>query len=440
MNAPRALVVVIDRLHLGFLGCYGNEWIETPAFDRWACEGSVFDFCFPLEPAPGDWRKQVFHSHPRARSGRRSLKQRLTERETQVGFFTDHPGVDGSSWRDEDPSLVFLAPKAFVESADEAAAGWNDHPEYRAPPSPTADARRWMARWRWQQLAGSKSRRLAAGLDDLVEHARRWLTEEPSRSRLAWVEIGFHAHPWLPPREFEERYLDEETPIGIRDPLPGLLGEAIHESDLPGVRAHYAARVAYLDDAIDRLTESFHDQANHLLVVTADAGMPLGEHGCIGGARPALYEELVHVPLLVAGVGVRPSSRRNELTTTLDLAASLEAFFGLEPDEPEQPEGPEQGHVLARARGQGGGDRPFLQLQLEGEQALITSDWKLIIPPAGDRPLELYQKPRDRWDRHNLADAEPAVTERLLTLRKTASPSEGSSSEFKGTGAGGGTS
>ena len=37
------IVVVCNSLHLGFLGCYGNAWIETPNLDRLASEGVVFD-------------------------------------------------------------------------------------------------------------------------------------------------------------------------------------------------------------------------------------------------------------------------------------------------------------------------------------------------------------------------------------------------------------
>ena len=41
------IVVVCNSLHLGFLGPYGNGWIETPNLDRLAAEGVVFDHHFP---------------------------------------------------------------------------------------------------------------------------------------------------------------------------------------------------------------------------------------------------------------------------------------------------------------------------------------------------------------------------------------------------------
>ena len=41
------IVVACNSLHLGFLGCYGNAWVETPHLDRLASESTVFDFHFP---------------------------------------------------------------------------------------------------------------------------------------------------------------------------------------------------------------------------------------------------------------------------------------------------------------------------------------------------------------------------------------------------------
>ncbi|MDZ7617295.1 MAG: sulfatase, partial [Patescibacteria group bacterium] len=37
------ICLVLDCLHSGFLGPYGNMWIETPAFDRLASQAFTFD-------------------------------------------------------------------------------------------------------------------------------------------------------------------------------------------------------------------------------------------------------------------------------------------------------------------------------------------------------------------------------------------------------------
>jgi hypothetical protein len=43
MSAPLAILITFDQLPLRSFGCYGNEWIDTGAFDTFAAEGFVFD-------------------------------------------------------------------------------------------------------------------------------------------------------------------------------------------------------------------------------------------------------------------------------------------------------------------------------------------------------------------------------------------------------------
>src|SRR5260221_13471938 len=45
--AMNVIIIACNGLHLGFLGPYGNPWIETPNLDRLATEGIVFDYHFP---------------------------------------------------------------------------------------------------------------------------------------------------------------------------------------------------------------------------------------------------------------------------------------------------------------------------------------------------------------------------------------------------------
>src|SRR5690242_11800776 len=39
----KVLVLNASALHLGYVGCYGNEWVATPGLDRLAAQGVVFD-------------------------------------------------------------------------------------------------------------------------------------------------------------------------------------------------------------------------------------------------------------------------------------------------------------------------------------------------------------------------------------------------------------
>jgi hypothetical protein len=46
----KVLIVVARGLHLGYIGCYGNEWVETPALDRLAADGVAFDQHYADQP------------------------------------------------------------------------------------------------------------------------------------------------------------------------------------------------------------------------------------------------------------------------------------------------------------------------------------------------------------------------------------------------------
>src|SRR6266850_2392189 len=46
----RVLVLEAGDLHLGYLGCYGNDWVATPNLDRLASEGIVFDWHIADQP------------------------------------------------------------------------------------------------------------------------------------------------------------------------------------------------------------------------------------------------------------------------------------------------------------------------------------------------------------------------------------------------------
>ena len=46
-----AICLLVDRLHAGYLGCYGNSWIQTPGFNRLAAESFVCDQALADSPS-----------------------------------------------------------------------------------------------------------------------------------------------------------------------------------------------------------------------------------------------------------------------------------------------------------------------------------------------------------------------------------------------------
>jgi hypothetical protein len=43
MQKKNVIVVMMDTLQFNYLGCYGNDWIQTPHIDRFAKQGVLFE-------------------------------------------------------------------------------------------------------------------------------------------------------------------------------------------------------------------------------------------------------------------------------------------------------------------------------------------------------------------------------------------------------------
>src|SRR5688500_15118426 len=96
-QSMNVLCLVVDRLQAAYLGCYGNAWIETPAFDHLASESFVFDQAVLDSPhlellANSFWRG----THPLGQAADcPSLPQLLRQRGLDTALITDDAALAG---------------------------------------------------------------------------------------------------------------------------------------------------------------------------------------------------------------------------------------------------------------------------------------------------------------------------------------------------------
>ncbi|MEM1178712.1 MAG: sulfatase [Acidobacteriota bacterium] len=93
----------------------------------------------------------------------------------------------------------------------------------------------------------------------------------------------------------------------------------------------YDGGIRYTDDVLRRLFEKLEAigfLAHALVVITSDHGEEFGEHGSL--LHPAtLYDELVAVPLILVGDGVRAGHIDDRLVSTLDIAPTIYSYVGV---------------------------------------------------------------------------------------------------------------
>jgi len=163
------------------------------------------------------------------------------------------------------------------------------------------------------------------------EWIREWLADrDDERPFFCFVNYLEPHLEYRPPRETTERFLPDGTSydeaMGVpQDAWSYVAGDLdLTEDDFDALRALYRGEIAYLDDRIADLRDALMDTGvweDTVFVVTGDHGENIGDHGLMDH-QYALYETLLHVPLVIHG-GPFTSERDDRLVSLTDLAPTL---------------------------------------------------------------------------------------------------------------------
>ncbi len=223
------------------------------------------------------------------------------------------------------------------------------------------------------------------------------------------------------------------------------------EADLEQTRRLYTAAIRAIDDQLARLFDAIERTLGEdvIVVVTADHGEGLGEHGLYFAHDFHLYDELLRVPLLVRAPGVRPARIRG-VVSLVDIVPTLCALTMLRCEEDLDGIALDLATDIARARivfAAGPPRRaryndPFVRLAgLDGRwTAARTERWKLIrVPEPSGASWRAYDLRADPEEMRPLRLAEaPAALQRALerwrTHRRSAPPA-GDGAKTSGAGA-----
>jgi arylsulfatase A-like enzyme len=185
----------------------------------------------------------------------------------------------------------------------------------------------------WQQADAGGPGETAEQLDARL---LIWLDGQPKGARwFAYVQYMDPHAPYAAPGAARLKYAGDY--VERRD-FEQLLPNQLQHGEIPPLepdeQAHvvdlYDAEVAYFDDCFGRLLAELQKRGlleTTIIAVTADHGEELFDHGQLGHGY-TLYEELLHVPLVVAGPRV-PVARVELPVGTTGLAATLLALVGV---------------------------------------------------------------------------------------------------------------
>ena len=315
---PNVLFVFSDQHRATDLGCYGNETIQTPNFDRLAQEGVRAETCVSNTPVCGPYRASLMtgmHTH------------RCRYITNYVPFQPQHPCV-GDWFREGGYETGYIGKWHLHFPRGGSKQGGFVPPDQRGG---------FRGYWRgfngghhyyqWTHFEDdnptpirNRGYQPEAQADQALEFIRRE-RERPWALFLSW---GPPHTPFDPPPGYAETYLDAPLPPNVP---PGRPTEYARRT-LP----RYYGLVHSLDDAFGRLMaelDAVSPPENTVVVYTSDHGEMLGSHGYRGNKRWP-YDASLRIPFIVRQTGRLPAGGvlRKPLGTP-DLYPTLAELAGL---------------------------------------------------------------------------------------------------------------
>ncbi len=200
-------------------------------------------------------------------------------------------------------------------------------------------------------------------------------------------------------------------------PIQANAGDQLSPEDFECLASLYDRGIRHTDDALRLLFQDLADIGfldNALVIITADHGEEFGDHGGLLH-RGSLFEELIHVPLIIWGTNVPAGTVDPALVSTVDIAPTILAWAGL--DTPRIMEGRD----LLKPPEEDQHQRVFSQY---GTQiySVRSRRWKLIANGKWTN-FKLFDLENDSGEKHNVVRDHPAtveaLAEELATWRET---------------------
>ncbi len=272
----------------------------------------------------------------------------------------------------------------------------------------------------YREVGGDRAERESAA--QLVRAVLRW-GDVLSRARR---ETRDERRPYLVYVHFMDPHVDYRAPSAwwseaarrYEGPMDGSAerlhlaiarGNGITGPDRDQLARLYAAEVAYLDRQLERLVGGLADldllDDETLLVVSADHGEQLGEHG--GWEHGDVYRENVRVPLIMAGAGLAPGRIARPISG-IDLGPTVLDLVGAAPLD----------RVDGRSRlpGSTPAMHPDEPIFTEYGKSVRLESGRWVLIRRGDGSIRLFDGEDDPGESTDLAAERPGIVRALVSV------------------------
>ncbi|MCS7220283.1 MAG: sulfatase [Anaerolineae bacterium] len=421
------IVIVLDSFRQDHVSFYhsGRPAFEdipacqTPNLDAFARECIVFDNAYPEALPTIPVRTQLF-------TGQATLPfrpwQPLTREDISIAEILRAEGyvcgLISDCYHYRAPGMNFHRGfHAYRWVRGQEYDPWTSHPPRRHLDNYVNE--HYDATWR------SRVAQFLANTDDLtheedwfpakvVDEAIDWLTRNRSHRRIfAWIDSFDPHEPWDPPARFDTYTDPAYRGKRLILPMGGPAERWATPEEIRHIRGLYAGEAAFVDHCLGRLFQALRDLGYYddsVIVLLADHGHPLADHGKFLKGGDRLHNELLKVPFMIRLPGGQGARRTQAIVQFHDVLPTLLDLLGM-------------AHNISAMHGRS--FLPVLRGDAEAHREVIITGyheafdrcvrdevWSYIRRPEG-QPDELYHLIEDPRERINRIDDYPEEARRL---------------------------
>jgi len=251
----------------------------------------------------------------------------------------------------------------------------------------------------------------------VVDEAIDWLTRNRSHRRIfAWIDSFDPHEPWDPPARFDTYTDPNHQGKRLILPMGGPAEQWASPQDIRHIRGLYAGEVSFVDHCLGRLFQALRDLGYYddsVIMLLADHGHPLADHGKFLKGGDRLYNELLKVPFMIRLPGGQGARRTSAIVQFHDVLPTLLDVVGLSNNSTSM----HGRSFLPVLRGDADQHRDVI---ITGyyeapDRCIRDQTWSYIQRPQG-QPDELYNLVDDPYERTNLIDEYPDEARRLAMM------------------------
>jgi arylsulfatase A-like enzyme len=440
-SRPNFLFMICDDLMFRTIHSLNNPEVRTPNMDRLARSGCTFTHSFHQ----GSWSGAV------CIASRTMLNSGLTGFRAEAGL--DHVPTWGQTlgaagydtyicgkWH-LDPTVLQrsfkemgpVGPGMLVSTPLGGAAYGRPRPGDDWQPWDESLKGHWIHTELWRNQTPDRIEHAASLFSDcFIDHL---MNKAAKRDAPFFMYLGFNSphDPRQAPRDYLDMYPQDkiEVPPNFLPHHPFNQGDFYIRDEMlapfprtpQAVQLHrreYYALITYTDAQIGRILDALEQSgkaSNTYVILTADHGLAVGEHGLMG--KQNMYDCSLRMPLMITGPGIPAGKQIDELVYQHCLYATTCDLAGI--PIPQTVEFPSLAPIL-RGSGQPPYDTVF-SYYLGFQRTVRTKTHKIIVYPEIKR-VQVFDIANDPWEMHDLV-AEPSAAairrdlmQRLLRMQK----------------------